>query len=478
MAFYLTHRPQTIEELDLTSVRKSLKRLISSGNIPHALLFAGPKGTGKTSAARLLAKVINCEDPSAAPCNKCAQCVSITQGQNIDVIELDAASNRGIDDIRALRESVLLAPAAAKKKVYIIDEAHMLTTEAANAFLKTLEEPPSHVVFILATTDPHRLPATIRSRLTTITFHKATPSEIRRQLARVIKRENLKIDDEAIGLIAAAADGSFRDAVKLLENLSLQHPKSISTAAVHELLAHAEDDAVESFLSALSSADPSAALACIQKLVDQGHSIKHFTDDLIARLRSALLATQDLPGEALSAFPPADLITLLELLLASRAQISTSPLDQLPLEIAVLKFSRSSTPKPSAPSSPPPPKKAPSSAPTRSSDQALDQKCWHNIMSQIKNKNATIEALLRAAEPLDYDGKSLNIGVYYQFHKEQLEAAQYRLALEEIAESILGSPVSIRYCLTKRSQPAPAKENLSDTKDKDIIQAAKEIFGD
>src|SRR5258708_21875964 len=223
MTLYLKYRPQTIDELDLESVRISLKNIIKSGNLPHSFLFSGPKGTGKTSAARILAKVINCtsrSETSIEPCNKCASCISITKGNNIDILELDAASNRGIDDVRSLKEGISLAPAASKKKVYIIDEAHMLTVEAANAFLKTLEEPPDHVVFILATTNPEKLPDTVVSRLTRVDFSRATADDIARQLTRVALGEKIKIEKEAIIKISKKADGSFRDAVKILESIS------------------------------------------------------------------------------------------------------------------------------------------------------------------------------------------------------------------------------------------------------------------
>src|SRR3990172_2330415 len=184
MTLYLPSRSQTLDELDSESVRESLKKILSKKDIPHAYLFSGPRGTGKTSAARILAKVINCDPPSLKlrkgiePCNKCDQCISITKGDNLDVIELDAASHRGIDDIRALRDAVKLAPARAKMKIYIIDEAHMLTLEASNALLKTLEEPPTHVMFILATTNPEKLIGTIRSRVTTVIFKKGNTEEL------------------------------------------------------------------------------------------------------------------------------------------------------------------------------------------------------------------------------------------------------------------------------------------------------------
>ena len=184
MVFYRKYRPQKIDELDNQSVRESLYSIFSKGNFPHAFLFTGPKGLGKTSTARIVAKAINCEkhkdlegirsEKEIEPCNKCEQCLSITNGNNLDIFEIDGASNRGIDEIRDLKEKIKLAPFKASKKVYIIDEVHMLTTEAFNALLKTLEEPPSHAVFILCTTEPHKVPATIVSRCLRINFTRAT----------------------------------------------------------------------------------------------------------------------------------------------------------------------------------------------------------------------------------------------------------------------------------------------------------------
>ncbi len=191
MAYYLIYRSKKIDELDLASVRETLSAIVRSGDIPHAYLFSGPKGTGKTSAARILAKVINCENRKAKsiePCNKCEQCKLIDSGGNIDVIELDAASNRGIDDIRSLRDAVRLSPAKARKKVYVIDEAHMLTTEASNALLKTLEEPPDHVIFILATTNPEKLIGTIRSRTTDVRFKRANSEQTFHQVGYLFSR--------------------------------------------------------------------------------------------------------------------------------------------------------------------------------------------------------------------------------------------------------------------------------------------------
>ena len=221
MTLYLKYRPRNLDELDLTDVGESLKKILSGDNIPHAFLFAGPKGTGKTSAARILAKIINCTGKNP-PCDKCEECHSITKGTNLDVIEMDAASHRGIDDVRTLRDAVKLAPVNSKKKIYIIDEAHMLTTEASNALLKTLEEPPAHVIFILATTNPEKLIDTIKSRVTFIPFRKATEEEIKNSLRRVIAGEKIKIEDKVVEKIAKLANGAFRDAVKMLEQFTFE----------------------------------------------------------------------------------------------------------------------------------------------------------------------------------------------------------------------------------------------------------------
>ena len=233
MVFYRKYRPQTIEELDSFDVRDTLYAVLGHKDIAHAFLFTGPKGLGKTSAARIVAKVVNCEKNSKLktqnletkdqiePCNKCDQCISITNGTNIDVLEIDGASNRGIDEIRDLREKVRLSAARAAKKVYIIDEVHMLTTEAFNALLKTLEEPPPHVIFILCTTEPHKIPQTIVSRCMHVSFKKAGVEELVRSFKRIAKKEKLDIDDEALSLVSTLSDGSFRDGAKILEEMAL-----------------------------------------------------------------------------------------------------------------------------------------------------------------------------------------------------------------------------------------------------------------
>jgi len=296
MTYYLKYRPQKIEELDLEDVRNSLIGIIRSKNIPHAFLFSGPKGTGKTSAARILAKVVNCESASVSlrgkgliePCNKCRQCLSITKGDNIDVIEIDAASHRGIDDIRNLREAVKLVSVASNKKVYIIDEAHMLTLEASNALLKTLEEPPSHVIFVLATTNPEKLIETIRSRAVNILFKKATDEEIVRSLEKVAKGEKLKIPQSSLSIIAKASGGSFRDATKILEQMVAEKVK-LNEDSVSGFVLGKGQDTVDRLVICLIDRDIKKSLELFDNSYKNGVSVNNLIGSLVEIYRNELL---------------------------------------------------------------------------------------------------------------------------------------------------------------------------------------------
>jgi len=472
MTYYLKYRPQTLEDLDLDSVREQLKKIVSSGNIPHALLFAGPKGTGKTSAARIIAKIVNCEKQGkklTEPCNKCGQCKSIAKGNNIDVIELDAASNRGIDDVRVLRDTIKLSPASAKKKVYIIDEAHMLTLEASNALLKTLEEPPEHVVFILATTNAEKLIETIRSRTTLIEFHKASPEETVRSLRSVVKGEKLKIDKETLLSISEMSDGSFRDAVKILEQLVSQKVK-LEKAEVEEYLFKRKAFNEKEFINTLSAKDAKKALLGIEYFVTKGVSVENVIDSLITVLRESLLTKVGLGGEEIPNLSKENLISLIELLTSARSQIAFSPIEELPLEIAVIKWCHAERD--------PAPQDGESKEPVKINGENIDETVWKAILTAVRPVNTSIEALLRAAKPVGFDGKTLTLGVYYRFHKERLEEVSHRKVLEDVAASVIGCPIKVTCTLTdppvKKDLPTPP---LTETKDNDIIKIAEEIFG-
>lgn len=313
--FYLKYRPQKLQDLDIVGVRESLKSIVDSGNIPHALLFSGIRGTGKTSTARIIAKTINCEDKEK-PCGKCEQCVSITNGTNIDVIEMDAASNRGIDDVRSLKDAVKLSPTKAKAKVYIIDEAHMLTLEASNALLKTLEEPPAHVYFILATTNPEKLIETIKSRTTEVVFTKATVEETKNALNKIIKEEKIKIDDETLDKLIKRAKGSFRDGVKLLE----QYSKNDAT------FKNENSFNTDSLIESLVKKDKTASFQQIKNAVNGGITNDFLVNEILENLKENLLR-----GDK-------SVVLLIEEILKLQELTKYSPIDELPLLVAISKW--------------------------------------------------------------------------------------------------------------------------------------------
>lgn len=344
MVLYRKYRPQLLSELDLTLVRDKLARSLASSFLSHAYLFSGPKGTGKTSAARIVAKVLNCEKNSRLtqgklePCNKCDTCLSIAQGSFLDVLEIDAASNRGIEEIRDLREKIKLSPTNAKYKVYIIDEVHMLTNEAFNALLKTLEEPPLHAVFVLATTEPEKLPDTIQSRCLNIKFQKATNEEIIHSLERVINGENLSYSQEMLLLIARHSEGSFRDATKLLEQSIGEKIKNIHD--LEKFLSHGSISP-EIFLMTIKEKDTKKLLQEIVKMSDQGADFRIFVTNLLNLLHDALLSVYqieqpDLSAKFKSLFSVREINDLIKLFSKVYAEMRYSVKPQLPLETAVI----------------------------------------------------------------------------------------------------------------------------------------------
>lgn len=507
--FYLKYRPQTLDELNLGNVRDELKRIVTSKNIPHAFLFSGPKGSGKTSAARILAKIINCQYPKAKGicCNKCSACTSITNGNSLDVIEIDAASNRGIDDIRALRDSIKLSPALFKKKIYIIDEAHMLTTEASNALLKTLEEPPSHVVFILCTTNPEKLIGTIKSRCVNLSFRKANPEELIESLKTIVKKEKLSVEKEVYDLIFEKSLGSFRDAAKLLEQLSYGK-KKLTLENAKEMLSLQNQTEMSEYIRALEEKNAAKVINLIEKDIERGSMAWDLGERILGALREDLISiVSGNDKDNKINIKKDELIDLIELLIKALVYIPDSAIEQLPLEIAFIKWCGKDIPVPIEEEKDLEKEEEEeeddlikdSSENTEGEDKKIEIKSqvslkdivgnvtevsednWKAILGKIKNTNASIEALLRATRPIGIDNDTLRVGVFYKFHKERLEEIKNRKIFEEAVESILGKHFKI-CCFLDEPLPKVVSEviksdgALTESGDEDIIKVAEEVF--
>lgn len=367
---YRKYRPQTFSEVvGQEHIIKTLTSEITTGNISHAYLFAGPRGTGKTTMARLLAKAVNCLDHSSfEPCNKCESCTDIMDGRALDLIEIDAASNRGIDEIRDLREIVRFAPSKSKYKVFVIDEAHQLTKEAFNALLKTLEEPPAHAIFILATTEAHKMLPTILSRVQRFDFKKLSLPEIIKKLEMVIKKERIKVDEKALRIIALNSEGFMRDAESMLGQViafSAYAPegasadkassKTITVEDVENILGIVDINLAIKFIDLLAEKNSKEALVFIDKFVNQGYDLVQFIQSLINYSRKLLLIRiskdlsklikEELSAEQLNTaikqtekFSVSELSKIIELFIGTLYKMKYSSFPQIEAELAVVEI--------------------------------------------------------------------------------------------------------------------------------------------
>src|SRR2546426_4777634 len=357
VSFYRKWRPKTFEEIiGQERVTRTLQNAIRTNRVVHAYLFAGHRGTGKTTTARILAKALNCvQGPTPTPDNVCPNCEAISGGYSMDVIEIDAASNRGIEEIRELRDRIRLAPTEGRYKVYIIDEAHMLTTEAANALLKTLEEPPAHAILVLVTTNPHRLPAPILSRGQRFDFRRVSQKEIVARLKLIAAGEGFAIDDKALALIAGSADGSVRDAESILDQLTAFAAGPITSRDVVTVLGVVEEQTALGFAGAIIARDVAECLALVGRVVDEGKDTRQVMRTLIDQFRDLLvvktgqrdvdlLDTTEGRLAALAAQAERttieDILRVLNILSAAESEARWSPQPRLLLEIALIRLCR------------------------------------------------------------------------------------------------------------------------------------------
>ena len=502
MAFYQKFRPQNFADLvGQDHISTTLAGAILSGRISHAYLFTGPRGLGKTSVARILAKAINCQKRSEKeyePCDKCQNCKEIGEGNSLDVIEIDAASNRGIDEIRDLREKIKFGPSNSKFKVYIIDEVHMLTDPAFNALLKTIEEPPKHAIFILATTELHKVPLTIISRCQKFDFHRASAETVAQKLKKIVKKENLKISPDAVMMIAGLAEGSFRDGESLLDQVAgIAGEEEISTEKVEQILGLSPRENIYKLIEFLTNGDREAILGHIEGDYAQGRDMKQLNYELTEMIRKILLVkTIGYKGDAhqkdlSSKLEVEQIVYLLEKLVEASHEQKITVLPQLPIEMAVINFMSKfksdmavkKVIKPEKVVEKPEPKREERIEVKDEADKNQDEivtekqkevksveineEVWKNFLGDLKILNPSLYAILSEAKLLYATDSELRVGVKFKFYVDRIGEKHFKKDFDELTEKFFGKKMRVSAEVSKeekKSAPKRATEELlSDT---------------
>ncbi|MBP7216011.1 MAG: DNA polymerase III subunit gamma/tau [Candidatus Omnitrophica bacterium] len=525
--FALTWRPKHFDEIvGQAHIVATLKNALQNNRLAHAYLFAGPRGVGKTSTARILAKALNCaQGPTINPCQACSSCQQISEGRSLDVIEIDGASNNGVDNIRELRESVKFAPASGKYKIYIIDEVHMLSDSAFNALLKTLEEPPPYVKFIFATTHPQEIIPTILSRCHRLDFRRIPVLEIIAQLEMIVRKEHLAIEQEVLCTIAKASEGSLRDAESLLDQLVAFSRGTIAQKDVVAVLGMVEQEVLFAITNAVIHKNAQEALQLLNQVIDEGKDVGVLLDNLIEHVRNIMVAKItkadakliDLPQEACDAFlQQAAQLSLEEIFSFFNILVNTKEtakrLDSLriPLEISLVKLAHTkkdaggydAVPKPTKsaaqekksithpaaslkqePSSvmrpKPPVLKAEEEIPPAqevSQSVSLDavKDAWQRIIDSLSKVRMSLATFLNEATVVKLEGRVLTLAFpkNYSLHKESLEKKENRAIVEQAIQEAIKVSLRANFILSKEINPKK-EEQVNNP----LVQSALHAFG-
>ncbi|MBD3380114.1 MAG: DNA polymerase III subunit gamma/tau [Candidatus Omnitrophica bacterium] len=535
------YRPQVFDDvIGQEMVTRTLKNSIRQGRVANAYMFSGPRGVGKTSIARLLAKTLNCEEKEEAkrPCNKCRSCLEISGGNNIDVLEIDGASNNGVDEIRALRENVKFTPSKGRYKIYIIDEVHMLSTGAFNALLKTLEEPPAHVKFIFATTEPHKVLPTIMSRCQRFDFKRISPREIHHRLAFIAETEKIELEEKAALLIARSADGSLRDALVILDQMVSFSGNKVSSDDVVELLGMVHRDSISGLAGAITANDPGEVARKLDEMINAGKDPIFIAQSLLSYFRDVMVVkaaggpTQDMAlaqeelaeiNEQAEALPLDEILYILQNISHSIGLMKGTLFARAPLEIALIRLTRRkyklSLPElyerisgmdetgdegaggsfSAAMDRKPGPRSVGAGAPESPAvsreegsedepDQGFDNSKfhWKALLKYLKSTKMSVFTFLSAGRPLELSAEKIVIGFdkEHEFYVETLETDTNKAILREAVDKVTGASPRIQYEILEADTPDPQRKEETERKKaeakermKPVVEQAMDVFG-
>lgn len=512
-AIYRKYRPQRFSDVvGQRPVVVTLQHEIENKRIAHAYLFSGPRGVGKTTMARLLAKTVNCQHPKKGePCGTCDACKEIAAGRALDLIEIDAASHTGVDNVREnIIENARFTPQRFAYKVFIIDEVHMLSISAFNALLKTLEEPPDHVLFIMATTEIHRVPETIISRCQRFDFKRASVEDLLTRLRFIAKEEKVDVDEDVLHLAARRAEGSVRDAEVLLGQMLSLGEKHVTMESAALILPRSNFTLILEFYRALVTRDAASGLSVVNRLVDEGVNVVDFTRDTVEFFRKVLLykintSKEELENMELGKDVQAEveqltsqvlasrIVEIIETLLAKSRELRFSQIVQLPLELAVVELCTETTdditpppamkppsaPRPTAKSDPAP---SPTSTPTPKKGVlkvSLEhvQKAWNDVVNAVRQHNHSAGLSLKTGQPYKVEGDQLVVAFQHKLHAERMKERSIRSIVEDTCASLFGEKLTLATVVLPTDEFSKLVPADPEGGKGNILDQAMQVFG-